>query len=854
LLKRIVSEVMLTLLFISMLTLAFNIQPVKAEPKTWTVDDDGPADFHTIQEAINAANPGDIIFVYNGTYYEQIIVDKSLTLVGESNCITIIDANKTFFQPTVEIVASNVNLSEFTIRNGYDGILVKGNNSVIGNNMISNNDFHGIQTAGFTHDNVMFNNTVTRNGLAYSGYCGIALDGYHHILYNNRILNNNGHGIALGSNDTLLQANFIANNGFGELPYYKHAGLVINRSYNNTIVENEIILNLEGINIFMETGNNKIYHNDIINNTEQVVTDKNYASINVWDDGYASGGNYWSDYTEVDANGDGIGDAPYVIDADNQDRYPLMHPWSPLPVHNINTGLGYATIQEAINAPETMDGHTIFVEAGTYYENIVVNKSISLIGEDRETTIIDGNRTGTVICMSACNVTITEFTIQNGDYGISLKYSHSNNITRNLIKNNVFDGIGVADSGANTIKQNVILNNQFGIYLSCSSDNTIEENTLRNNSLGIWLYYLPPGNNNNTIIKNTVTSNYEGVWIASSRNNSLFENIVVNNTQFGIRVSCSNNNTIVGNTVLENGQGVYLDDSDDNIIYHNNLINNTNQVYSLSSVNVWDEGYPCGGNYWSNYIGVDVKSGSNQDLPGSDGIGDTPYVIDADNVDHYPLMVPYGAPPPATYTLTITATVGGTTDPAPGTYSYTENSTVEVTAIPDAGYLFDYWELDGVNIGSANPFSVNINRDIILKAVFTAIPPPISVSINPLSASILVGESVTFTSTVSGGYTPYTYQWYLNDNPVSGATSDTWTFTPTTSGIFYVYLKVTDGKGNTTQSDTARITVSAMPVGGYSIPINVPTTTTKPITPYMALLAILTAIFTTIRRKTKRKH
>jgi|GEM_PF-5629410 len=133
-------------------------------------------------------------------------------------------------------------------------------------------------------------------------------------------------------------------------------------------------------------------------------------------------------------------------------------------------------------------------------------------------------------------------------------------------------------------------------------------------------------------------------------------------------------------------------------------------------------------------------------------------------------------------------------------------------------------------------------------------PPPLKVSISPTSASMLLGQSVTFTSTVSGGYTPYTYQWYLNGNPVSGATSDTWTFTPTTSGIFYVYLKVTDDKGNTAQSDTARITVSAVPVGGYSIPINVPTTTTKAVTPYIALLTILTAIFVTIKRKTKRKH
>jgi len=132
-------------------------------------------------------------------------------------------------------------------------------------------------------------------------------------------------------------------------------------------------------------------------------------------------------------------------------------------------------------------------------------------------------------------------------------------------------------------------------------------------------------------------------------------------------------------------------------------------------------------------------------------------------------------------------------------------------------------------------------------------PPQLSVSISPLSASILVGQSVTFTSTVSGGYTPYSYQWYLNGNPVSSATSASWTFAPTSSGIYCIYLKVTDTEANTAQSETARITVATIPVGGYSFPIQV-TTKAEPITPYIVLIATLTAIFTKLRRKTKRKH
>jgi hypothetical protein len=82
--------------------------------------------------------------------------------------------------------------------------------------------------------------------------------------------------------------------------------------------------------------------------------------------------------------------------------------------------------------------------------------------------------------------------------------------------------------------------------------------------------------------------------------------------------------------------------SHDNKIYHNNFVDNTNQIYILDPKgNTWNNGYPSGGNYWSDYTDVDCFSGPGQDTPGGDGIWDHPYVIDADNVDYYPLMPPY---------------------------------------------------------------------------------------------------------------------------------------------------------------------------------------------------------------------
>ena len=93
----------------------------------------------------------------------------------------------------------------------------------------------------------------------------------------------------------------------------------------------------------------------------------------------------------------------------------------------------------------------------------------------------------------------------------------------------------------------------------------------------------------------------------------------------------------------------------------------------------------------------------------------------------------------------------------------------------------------------------------------------LTVSISPMSASILVGQSVSFASTASGGHSPYNCQWYLNNNPVSSATSTSWTFTPTTSGIYYIHLKVTDAEANTAQSETAHITAAPVSVRGYSV-------------------------------------
>jgi len=251
-----------------------------------------------------------------------------------------------------------------------------------------------------------------------------------------------------------------------------------------------------------------------------------------------------------------------------------------LPIHNIDTGLDYATIQEAIDASETLDGHTIFVDAGTYYEYVSVYKSLNVRGADRENTIIDGGGTGTVMHITTSNVNISEFTIRNsgrhypGWIGILLDLcNHS------------------------TISSNIFWNNYFSILLSGSSENSISGNIIASSYVGIFLEYT--------------------------------------------HLNESTQNTITNNVILNNEYGIGLEECSENTVYHNNFINNRIQAsVSLPHVNSWDNGYPSGGNYWSDYAGVDLKKGPNQNLTGSDGIGDTPYVIDNYNKDNYPLMYP----------------------------------------------------------------------------------------------------------------------------------------------------------------------------------------------------------------------
>lgn len=280
--SKTVSVVIFTLLSLSMLTLAFNIHLAEAE--TINVPDDYP----TIQGAISHSNEGDIIFVRNGTYSGPIVIDRTLTLQGEHRNAAIIDGGTN--EPSGSIVlvaANNVKISGFTIqhcRGGGNAVYLDGYvNMAFSDNIITgcNEGVRILHSSG---------NVVSYNIVQDCYYnTGVGFDwSYNNIVYHNTIIHNH-YGLSGG--------------------YDNHD----NTYSENTIINNDIGF---GTNMY----DDKFFHNNFVNNGVHVIAN----GTNQFDDGYPSGGNYWSDYTGQDLDKDGIGDTPYTINDRNKDRYPFM--------------------------------------------------------------------------------------------------------------------------------------------------------------------------------------------------------------------------------------------------------------------------------------------------------------------------------------------------------------------------------------------------------------------------------------------------------------------------------------------------------------------------------------------------
>jgi parallel beta-helix repeat protein len=353
--------------------------------------------------------------------------------------------------------------------------------------------------------------------------------------------------------------------------------------------------------------------------------------------------------------------------------------------HNVDTGLNYTSIQEAIDADETLNGQTILVDDGTYYEHVVVNKSLTVIGES-DNTIVDGNASGPMFIINAENVSLINFTAANAGFtwpSQSDNFSQDPwavllNQTVNCLVKNVkiwgsSDGVVLVDSNNNKISgceffgsESFPFDQRFGggMVLITSNGNTIGNNSVTGAFTGIALAgnwsneNVLAGNSisfcfgnafdivgsYNNITSNRLWNNSLGLVLDMSSCNLISCNDISNSTAYGVVLAkYSSNNTIWENTIKSNEWSVSAapNSGDNNVFYHNNFLGNTYPPLMPSGVDVaWDDGYPSGGNYWSCYNGTDVLSGNCQNESNSDGIGDEAYIfgVSYSQADRYPLM------------------------------------------------------------------------------------------------------------------------------------------------------------------------------------------------------------------------
>jgi len=438
-------------------------------------------------------------------------------------------------------------------------------------------------------------------------------------------------------------------------------------SVNNVTIKNVSIRDFDFGIYFLSASDNKVQGSNITDNTYGIGFFS--SNSNIVSDNNVTNNNYgfWltsSSYNTLTMNainsntysiyvsGTQLGHFTQSVDASNlvngKPVYYLVNQQDSLISPVTHPQIGYLALVNSDNV--TVEGLTL---ASDYQGLLLAYTTNSKIRNNK----MENNYYGLRLFSASYN-TFSRNNITKNQNGVNLDASSYNTISENHIATNNEKGVSLyKSSDYNTISNNNITSNKAGVYLDGSVRNTVQGNHIITNAIyGIDLFT----SSNNSISRNYLAKNGIGVELISSSNyNSIFRNNVTQNINNGIVLSDSSNyNSVSINSITNNAVGIYIDyssnssnfyannitdneiagidlgEAGDNKFFHNNFSGNAIHVEILvpGYVNVWDDGYPSGGNYWSNYTGTDEDG---------DGIGDVPHIIDLGNQDRYPLMNPY---------------------------------------------------------------------------------------------------------------------------------------------------------------------------------------------------------------------
>lgn len=316
------------------------------------------------------------------------------------------------------------------------------------------------------------------------------------------------------------------------------------------------------------------------------------------------------------------------------------------PVRNVDTGLSYVSIQAAIDAPETADGHTLLVDPGMYLEHVEVYKSLKIVGSSAETTIIDGGSFGTIVHINTSNVFFSGFTVRNGgnssvdflNSGIFIDYCENVTLSNNIVANCRY-GVYLFHSAYNRLMDNnVSMNYEDGVWLYYSGNNILERNTIAGNKYNFGVFGQSFADFNNTIDMSNVvddkpiryeiglsdkvfdsrtkagtlylinadnvtvrdlhlSGNGNGVFLWNSTD-SRIENVTASENNYGIFLKESDGNVVSGSNCPNNWVGIFLEDADRNIVKGNSAPANEKGISLYGSSENSLEGNTVSGNLY----------------------------------------------------------------------------------------------------------------------------------------------------------------------------------------------------------------------------------------------------------------